>query len=174
MTYRNLLEREGLLGRGFEYGEIVQPGNRRKREPPEKLWANMIPTLRLAIDLRERMVKLGASGLVIAAAYRPEGGARRSAHKWNRALDLDLLSGDVVEKPELAGCFLRQAASLFEQHIGDSDIGVGTYGAPGRFSTRRVHIDLGHRKISTARPNTWTIHGGRYHAPAVISYLESL
>lgn len=73
----------------------------------------MVPTLALAIELRERMVAAGARGLEVHAAYRPEGGAPDSQHKHNAALDLDLLPGDdrlmrtyveVAAQPRRARC----------------------------------------------------------------------
>lgn len=172
--YRELLERAGVIGRGFEYREIVS-ASPRKQEPPDRLQANIVPALHAAIDLRERMIKIGASGLNIAAAYRPKGGVKLSAHKWNRALDLDLLDGDQAldcTPHSLAEWFLIQAAELFAEYKARGvDIGIGTYGPAGCLWTRRVHIDIGHSATTRARPGTWTIHRG-YQAPAVITYLE--
>lgn len=64
--YRELLERAGVIGRGFEYREIVS-ASPRKAEPPARLRTNIVPALHAAIDLRERMIKVGASGLSVAA-----------------------------------------------------------------------------------------------------------
>lgn len=175
-AYRELLEREQLIGRGFAYDEIVKPtrGYQRRAMPPDRLHRNIIPALRLAHDLRERMIKVGASGLAVVAVYRPEGGAARSAHKWNRAIDLQLLSRDIDANPDLPRLMLAQAAELWAQQLAaGADIGVGTYGPPGRLYTRRVHIDIGHSKSVRSRPLTWTISNGP-REPAVIRYLESM
>lgn len=139
-TYAIYLARRGLLGRGFAFPEIVRDGSHRHVEPPRELWARMVPTLELAIELRARMLAAGARGLRIAAAYRPLGGAADSQHKHNAALDLDLLPGDESFGYALA----LRAADLWREHE-DLRTGVGTYAPAGALWTRRAHLDTGYR-----------------------------
>ena len=138
--YFAYIDAHQLIGHGFALGELVQLGSPRRAEPPRELWRHMVPTLALAIELRARMVALGARGLEVHAAYRPEGGAADSLHKHNAALDLDLLPGD----DHLMRRYVVVAALLWRQHR-HLACGVGTYARAGSGMTRRVHIDTGHR-----------------------------
>ena len=97
--------------------------------PPPPLWPNLLPTLRVLRDLR-------AAGLVdptlAASGYRdPElnqcaGGAARSRHVSNNALDFDLrASADVVTR--LCEYWRRQGPAL--------KMGLGFY------TDTRIHLD---------------------------------
>lgn len=87
----------GLGLRHIRPHELIHAHQRRRGTvsnslPPEELWDQIIPTLRVADELRER---LGVPLRVITSAYRsPEynsmcpGAASHSQHTRNRALDL--------------------------------------------------------------------------------------
>ena len=100
MNYRNFLE--GLQLRHFSADELIAQGNRTRNGvsnslPPESMWPAMVPTLWVADMLRERL----GSPLTITSAYRSEaynrqvGGASRSAHLRNEALDLIPAEGKI-------------------------------------------------------------------------------
>ena len=111
MTYADTLAPE--LGRGFSYGEIVKPGSTRHAMPPEYMWRRLLPTLGLANELRARMqARRTIAGLRVNAAYRPRGGAANSQHKFNRALDLDLLPGD-AKTPGMQTAYYEEAVKLW-------------------------------------------------------------
>lgn len=101
----------------------------------------MIPTLALAHELRARMLAAGARGLVVAAAYRPTGGAGDSQHKHFAALDLDLLDDADID---LSHVYARTAAQLWREHE-HLRAGLGTYARDGALWTYRVHLDTGYR-----------------------------
>lgn len=102
----------------------------------------MVRPLQLANLLRERMLLRGARGLRIQAAFRPLGGVKTSAHKHNRALDLDLLPGDFT--PELKAAFYEEAVKLYCE-LGHAEVlGLGLYCARGKQAGLRVHLDAGH------------------------------
>ena len=155
--YERYLEGHGLLGHGFVFRELARlrrapsaDGPRSESTshmmPPPSCWHRMVPTLALAQVLRDRMVAEGATGLRIAAAYRPAGGEDRSLHKVNAALDLDLLPADLG----LDRVFARVAAELWREHR-HLKAGIGTYapalkgGTTAALWTRRVHLDTGYR-----------------------------
>lgn len=138
-SYFAYLSSFGLLDKGFRYEEIVRAGPRHQ-PPPLRLWSAMVPTLALVIELRRRMLTTGAGGLVVAAAYRPVGGARDSRHKHNGALDVDLLAGDA----RLQRTFARVAAELWHEHA-HLRAGLGTYAPDGALWTNRIHLDTGYR-----------------------------
>ena len=168
-AYAEYLARAGVLAHGFSFSELVRPTSPEHQLPPPKLWRNIVPTLVVAIELRERMLTEGATGLSVRAAYRPAGGKPRSAHKVNCALDLDLLATDLERRPGLARTFLQVAAGLYAELLeSGTRVGMGSYGPP--HSTRRIHVDINH--AHPARPNTWTIRGKVYTAPALIAALE--
>lgn len=149
-----------LWGEGkFSPAEIVaHAGNRQL--PPKKFWHRMREPLFVACRLRERMIArqrtnrdpvTGAPkpftfrGLRVNAAFRPEGGAQRSAHKVNEALDLDLLTKD-VEEAEASGISLKriyaeESVRLWCERGAELDIGLGHYGARGSKATFRCHVD---------------------------------
>ena len=143
-SYQHYLEWHGLVGTGlgFVFGEVVRIGSPRHGEPPRRRWPAMVPTLAVAHELRRRMLDAGARGLIVRAAYRPDGGVRDSRHKQNAALDLDLMPGD----ERLGGAYLREAARIFRAIGRPMQLGVGTYHAEGTPWTRRVHIDAGTRQ----------------------------
>lgn len=153
--YGHYLEGQGLLGHGFVFRELarlrgvlggLQSESTSHMLPPPSCWHRMVPTLALAQVLRDRMVAEGATGLRIAAAYRPAGGEDRSLHKVNAALDLDLLPADLG----FDHVFARIAAELWREHR-HLKAGIGTYapalkgGTTAALWTRRVHLDTGYR-----------------------------
>jgi hypothetical protein len=155
--YETYLDRCGVLGDGFRFGEIVRPRSWRKhRMPPMDLWARMGPTLGAANILR-RMVAAELpsdfQGLRVAAAYRPWGGARRSQHKSNAALDLDLMPDNYDQ----AVNYYRVAVRMWCQYGTEMKMGLGLYTA-GRGGIR-VHIDTGYRA------RTWQISRGKSIRP---------
>lgn len=161
-SYRDYLLWYDLLGFGFAYGELVD-GDRRRREPPRTLWQNMVPTLALAHLLRQRMVTRGARGLRVNAAYRPKSGGRR--HRWNTALDLDLLPGDRRHGPAL----LEELARVYREHADALAVGAGSYHPKGSRWTNRAHLDTG---TGGPRPNTWQISGGQYVTPGALETMK--
>lgn len=158
-SYADYLLWYDLLGYGFAYQELVD-GDRRRMEPPRRLWQNMIPTLALACLLRQRMVDRGAVGLRVNAAHRPKSGGRR--HRWNTALDLDLLSKD----RRLGGAYLEELAKLYGEHRAALRMGAGSYHPEGTRWTNRAHIDAG---TDEPRPNSWQISGGEYVTPGALA-----
>lgn len=158
-SYLRYLSSFGLLGHGFELGEIVRPGPRHMG-PPMRLWRNMPATLALAIELRRRMLEVGARGLIVAAGYRPSGGAADSRHKHNAALDLDLLPGDEHLQHE----YVQVAARLWREHE-HLRAGAGSYAPDGARWSRRIHLDTGFRH------RTWQgLPGGGWAAsPAILA-----
>lgn len=143
------------LGQGFALGELVRAGSRRHRLPPRPFLGNMLPTLRLANTLRRAVLSRDVdahgpiigpigTGLAVAAAYRPEGGAKGSRHKWNQAIDLDLLGGSQLDH-ELAFRRYYRAAVLVWYTAAASGlrVGLGLYCNRDRCAGRRVHLDVG-------------------------------
>ncbi|MGH1344353.1 MAG: hypothetical protein ACRBN8_22530 [Nannocystales bacterium] len=132
------LTRLDLLGHGFAYRELVN-GGRKHQMPPLRHWPNLALTLRLAIEFRLRAIQeAGVRGLKVAAAYRPRGGASRSAHKYAKALDLDRIGGSSTE-------YFRCAARFWAEYGEQLQVGLGLY----TWGTRslggvRVHLDTGH------------------------------
>ena len=140
-TYADYLDSFGLFnGTGFVYREIVRNSPRHQLPVTRWEWARMVPTLMLAIELRDRMICAGASGLVVRAAHRPEGGEPDSQHKHNSALDLDLLTSDIESQPSLPFEFAAIASVLWHEHK-HLRCGLGTYAPDGKTWTRRVHLD---------------------------------
>lgn len=137
-----------ILGRGIKHfsgrevctlrrlGVTVDP-------PPVQWWDRMIPTLELAEEIRARV----GHPLVVGNGYRPDpqnrmvGGARRSKHKYFRALDLDLPKGYNSHAHQTA--FYTAACAVFLEHGYDAKMGLGLY-RPWRGT--RVHIDAGSRR----------------------------
>lgn len=156
-SHETYLGRLGLLGRGFVYREVVRD-DPAHLEPPRRLWQRQVSALVLAHALRARMIRAGAHGLALRAAYRPQGGEARSLHKLAAAVDLDLLPADC----ELAEAFAQVAAELWED-LRDLPVGVGTYAPEGALYTRRVHLDYGFRH--RAWQGTGTTNGTRTWSP---------
>lgn len=155
-SYGDYLTDHRVLGSGFAIRELVR-NTRRLDAPPSRLWANMVPTLVLANELRRRMIdRHEAHGLRVQAAFRKTGGAARSVHKINGALDLDLLPQD----RHLAAHWYREATVLWCE-VGEAfEAGLGLYCPAGRLSGVRVHIDTG------TRDRTWQLSGRAYIRPA--------
>jgi hypothetical protein len=159
MKYEDLIG--PFLGPGFSYREIVQVGNSRKGMPPERLRPNLGPALIVANTLRTRMLERGVVGLRVNAAYRATGGAKNSQHKFNRALDLDLMSGNYDKTAE----YYEEAVRLWCE-MGGADgshpIGLGLYCAARQIGGIRVHIDVG------LRARTWQMIGAKAIKPWVV------
>jgi hypothetical protein len=162
--YEAFLEELQLLGHGFSYKELVRPRYRdfrgRFRPPPSHFWARMVPTLAAANDLRRIVCNPDGNippvgGLRIAAAFRPKGGAGRSQHKFNAALDLDLLPTDAGQ----ARRFYREAVKLWSEYGRPLKMGLGLYCSSRSRGGIRVHIDTGYRC------RTWQISGGKSLRP---------
>lgn len=128
----------GLLGQGFAYRELVN-GDKRHREPPRHMWPAFAMIVRVAIEFRLRAImEADVYGIKVAAAYRPAGGASKSAHKYAKALDLDRIGGD-------ANAYFRCAARFWSEHGGKCAMGLGLY----TWSTKslggiRIHLDVDH------------------------------
>jgi len=113
--YREFLNSLGL--RYFSASEIIRPHRNYRNGvqnniPPKRLWEDLVETLQTADELRHR---LGVSVTILSAYRSPDynsaiGGASRSQHMINRALDLsfDCSSDDafaVAEKMRAEGFF---------------------------------------------------------------------
>jgi len=113
--YREFLNSLGL--RYFSASEIIRPHRNYRNGvqnniPPKRLWEDLVETLQIADELRHR---LGVSVTILSAYRSPDynsaiGGASRSQHMINRALDLsfDCSSDDafaVAEKMRTEGFF---------------------------------------------------------------------
>lgn len=142
LAYEAYLAGFGLLGKGFVFREAVRSGSPRHVLPPVRLWHRFVASFALANELRARMVAEGARGLRVNAAYRPQGGEADSQHRYNAALDLDLLPGDAGGP--MGKVFARVAAQLWREHE-DLEVGLGTYAPDGALWSNRVHIDTGYR-----------------------------
>lgn len=97
--------------------------------PPQALWPNLLPTLSVLRDLRTAGLvdpSLAASGYRDAELNRCAGGAARSRHLSNNALDFDLpASADAVAR--LCEYWRRQGPAL--------KLGLGFY------TDTRIHLD---------------------------------
>lgn len=132
MDFRDYLS--DLLGQGFEYSELVRSVSFRHVLPPQQYWENLRGILERAIEFRKRAIaEAGVRGLYVAAAYRPRGGATRSAHKVGRALDLDRIGGDPRE-------YYRCAVRFWKEHGGGLGLYTATEQSQGGI---RIHIDTG-------------------------------
>ncbi len=114
--------------------------NRAIAIPPEKLWPNIIPTLRLSDMLRAHMghpLSTG-NGYRHRAYNKAVGGARFSSHLKFRAHDMDLpMSKRSRENQEK---FYEAACELFIENGKQMRMGLGLY-RPWRGT--RLHIDTG-------------------------------
>ncbi|MDF1826028.1 MAG: D-Ala-D-Ala carboxypeptidase family metallohydrolase [Verrucomicrobiales bacterium] len=122
----------GLSLRYITANEIIRPhrnvrGGIANELPPRHMWKRLVPTLRVADEIRHR---LGSPLKLINSAYRsPDynlacSGATQSFHMQNRALDLMFREG-----PEAAS-----AASKELREEGFFKGGIGTYSS-------FIHID---------------------------------
>jgi len=140
-NFQQYLQRLGLLDKGFAYRELVSrnPLSRRKRVPPKEMWPDFSLMLAAAIEFRKfAMRKAKVRGLRVAAAYRPLGGASRSAHKHGRALDLDRIGGNAESYYVAAVSFWAKNALVLQG-------GLGLYpGRPDHRGGLRVHMDVEH------------------------------
>lgn len=126
------------LAPGFKIRELVD-GTQAKQMPPSFMWQSMQRPLRLANELRTRMIERhGAHGLRCNAAYRPTGGALHSQHKKNRALDLDLLEQDYG----LTRVWYVEAVTLWCELGNDEILGLGLYCPKDYCQGIRIHIDV--------------------------------
>lgn len=122
---------------GFSFRELVNEGLQNKQLPPVKYRTPMVRLLQIANSLRFQMMQRGAKGLLIHAAYRPKGGAASSAHKTNRALDLDLIPGDY----DMADEFVIEGVTMLCTLGHNENFRLGVYGKPGSCRSIRLHID---------------------------------
>lgn len=102
--------------------------------PPKKLWSNIIPTLRLADEIRE---EIGRSVSVYSGYRCPEynklvGGSSNSQHMKFRALDLGVGAKDHLNLISVAS---DKVMKFRNQH---KEVGLGIY-------KNFVHIDVGFR-----------------------------
>lgn len=139
---------------GFSFRELVN-GTQNHAMPPRAMWSRIIRPLQLANILRVRMiVNHKARGLLLHASFRPKGGAATSQHKYNRALDLDLLPQDY----DKAKAFAAEAVRLFCEFGPTESLGLGLYGRFKSCATIRVHLDVGkHSELDRG----WQIVGQR-------------
>lgn len=168
VSYADYLGWHGLAGPGlgFTVEELVRPGSPRHLDPPRTRWGSMVPALALAHELRRRALEAGARGLAVHAAFRRAGGAPDSRHKYNAALDLDLLPGD----ERFGGAYLRLGARIFAEYGVRLQLGLGSYHAAGTAWTRRLHLDAGTR----SSPRAWQLSGGDYITPSAIDRIASI
>lgn len=160
--YLEYLSRMDVLGKGFNYTELVKTwGVRRFRKPPHTLWPRMVKTLLVANDFRDRCRHAGAaSGCKVAAAYRPIGGSTGSQHKRNAALDLDHIGGD-------GKLYFIEAVRMWCQIGRELDMGLGLYTWSSKSTGGiRVHIDTGYRcrswqGIRSGFGRPWSVNGKR-------------
>lgn len=142
-AYRKIITEHGAPG--FTPEELVVAGAANRALPAPKFYNRIIEPLIVANLLRARMIARGAHGLNVHAAYRATGGAARSAHKVNEALDLDLLPADVKvfrgRGENLREIYAEESVILWMEHGAKYNIGLGHYGAKGSLATFRCHID---------------------------------
>jgi len=130
----------GSLTSRFGAAELAVPGYRRKDIPHPEMWPNFVPVLAMTMLVRQAMVLQGFGPLRVVATYRPIGGAAKSLHKVNRAIDLSPL-----KKTEAACRALVRAATWVYQQHEHLQVGVGTYG-PYTDRSTLIHIDVAGRK----------------------------
>lgn len=140
----------GSLQLRFAERELVVPGYRRKELPPVGLWPNILPALAAVLLVRQGMVQLGHGPLQVVATYRPQGGAAKSLHKGNRAIDISPLHKTSGACQALMLC----ARWVYQQHA-HLAVGVGTYG-PYTDRTALMHVDL----CGRAGRKSWRHNGG--------------
>jgi hypothetical protein len=145
------LDNDGLAYQNFLYSlnlrhiqpiELLRPhfkclGNVNNHLPPRELWKNIVPTLRVADALRE---KLNCPLISINSAFRSEaynsacpGAAPHSYHTRNMALDLVYACGP-QKAAEVAQ--LMRSQGLFKG-------GIGRYGSFIHVDTRGRNADWG-------------------------------
>lgn len=156
-SYKDYLAWHMLLGSGFEFTEIVNKNVRQRLHPPRSLWANMIPTLALALLVRADFVAHGGGGLVITDAYRPASKRSSSRHKTNRALDL--IPVQHMRTARGHATLAASSARVWAHVRHDLRAGLGHYGRPGSLATPLVHIDTG------TRMRCWQYYGDRAVTP---------
>lgn len=138
--YRKFLA--GLQLRHFSPEELIAQAERtrggvRNSIPPEELWENIVPTLWVADQARRHAGK----SLIITSAYRSEdynravGGASRSQHKRNSALDIIPGRGLSVTRLYNILLGLRQAGAFKG--------GLGKYPSFVHIDTRGVNATWG-------------------------------
>lgn len=151
--YRALLDETGAPY--FKAIEIFpRVPNRRKDRPYEGDEENMIPTLRLAVELRRRV----GIPMDVVAACRKVGGAQNSKHISNSALDLDLLKA--YRSDENIRRFHDICAEVFKLYGASLRMGMGHYTS----APYRVHIDTLNRP---ARVSWYYGPGSARHSPTI-------
>ena len=117
-------------------------GRRPVAIPPRTLWANAIPTLRAFDEIREQWGRpLPIRG------YRPVdynaavGGAPRSIHQWNGAIDIKIRDSGATQSERTDFALLVARYTLDNP---DDTWGFGVYNDP----PTTVHLDSGYRRRS--------------------------
>ena len=115
--------------------------------PPRELWPRMVPTLRLIAQIEaETGLSLDAarSGWRAEAVNRCAGGAARSRHRENVALDIDLPPQEPARPGHTASSdiALERLCGFWRRHGQAEAMGLGFY------TPTRIHID-------TAGYRTW-------------------
>lgn len=135
--FQALLDAEGI--RYFSASEVFYLGGSNARlklntPPPERLWKNIIPTLRVLDEVREAI-----GGLLLNSIYRNEaynravGGATGSYHMQFRACDVMPVRATVAE---------LHAAVLRLRNLGRFKGGVGRYPSFVHVDTRGHNADF--------------------------------
>jgi hypothetical protein len=115
--------------------------------PPRQLWANMPPTLKLLVDLKQRM---GGAPLYLRA-YRPPdydkavAGSGTSLHTYFAAIDI---RADDRARLALEGARLVNARP-------SESIGFGVYGADPGGRPSNIHLDTGWRRRTWEHARAW-------------------
>lgn len=180
MNYGDFLQTHDVAGRGFAPGEFVVPGSRRHGAPPARFWDNILLTIDVAADLRSELAAFPwFRGLRIAAAYRSEGGAPHSAHKSNRALDLDLLVHGGGPTGRQKEAYYAAAVTVWMRWRAAGVIaGLGLYCMPLRVGGVRVHLDTNHGTRTWqywgAYRRSWRVGQAWQSPPAAIAIANRL
>ena len=148
---------DGPMSLRFKEDELVVPGYYRKQPPPPELFPNLVVPMAMTMLVRQGMKSLGFGPLSVVATYRPSGGAAKSLHKVNRAIDLS-----PAKKTKAACQALMLCARWVYQKHEHLAIGVGTYG-PHMDRTTLLHIDVCGRKGR----KSWRHHKGASVTSAV-------
>lgn len=170
------LERVDVLGKGFGLREIVKrnPLSLRFGTPPRRMWPDLALAVAVASAFRQQAIATaGVRGIRVAAAYRPFGGAKRSAHKKARALDLDRIGGDAGEYFKCAVRFWCKWGRRLR-----GGLGLYTWGRTSKGGIR-VHMDVRHgcrswQGIRRGFGRPYNIKGRSYGLPVFLAYRMGL